>query len=137
MQFEASDKELHAAALVAEADAKAREANGTLHREYQVPILDGNQYPLRYATHQHSKLSKRDDSYWLAELGAKNPGWLPYGDNEKNPVFRNVMDFGAKGDGTHDDTIAILFAIYGGSRCKKGCGGSTVQGATVYFPPGM
>jgi glucan 1,3-beta-glucosidase len=47
-----------------------------------------------------------------------------------------VMDYGAKGDGSTDDTAAINAAISAGSRCGWGCDSSTVTPALVYFPPG-
>ncbi|EPT06075.1 hypothetical protein FOMPIDRAFT_68535 [Fomitopsis schrenkii] len=52
-------------------------------------------------------------------------------------VFRNVMDYGAKGDGTTDDTDAINSAISSGNRCGDGtCASSTLTPAVVYFPQG-
>lgn len=74
-------------------------------------------------------------------------------------VFRNVLDYGAVGDGitvsrvylasplnrrvltltdgTQDDTKAINKAMgTNTTRCGKGCNGSTTKNAIVYFPPG-
>ncbi|KAG5972701.1 hypothetical protein E4U55_000744 [Claviceps digitariae] len=51
-------------------------------------------------------------------------------------VFRNVKDYGAKGDGITDDTAAINNAIADGQRCGKGCDSSTTTPAIVFFPPG-
>lgn len=51
-------------------------------------------------------------------------------------VFRNVRDYGAKGDGVTDDTKAINKAMSDGNRCGKNCNGSTTKNAIVYFPPG-
>lgn len=54
-------------------------------------------------------------------------------------VFRNVKDYGAKGDGATDDTAAIQRAINtGDSTGTRDAGrfGSTGQPAVVYFPAG-
>lgn len=72
-------------------------------------------------------------AWWLAEIersGTVSSGYANY------KIFRNVKEFGAKGDGTTDDTDAINSAISQGSRCGKGCDSSTVTPALVYFPPG-
>lgn len=52
-------------------------------------------------------------------------------------VWRNVLDFGAKGDGKTDDTVAINKAISDGARCGETCKTSTIGPAMVYFPPGI
>ena len=51
-------------------------------------------------------------------------------------VFRNVRDYGAKGDNDHDNTDAINAAISGGQRCGRNCSATSFLGATVYFPRG-
>lgn len=60
---------------------------------------------------------------------------MPYaGDGYK--VFRNVKDYGARGDGILDDHKAIQLAITDGNRCWADCGATSTKGAIVYFPPG-
>ncbi|EAW07389.1 exo-beta-1,3-glucanase Exg0 [Aspergillus clavatus NRRL 1] len=73
-------------------------------------------------------------TYWVANI--KRQGAVPFGKNPDYQVFRNVKDFGAKGDGVTDDTVAINQAIASGDRCGKGCDSSTTTPALVYFPPG-
>lgn len=73
-------------------------------------------------------------SYWVADV--KRQGVVPFAKSTDYKIFRNVKDFGAKGDGSTDDTVAINKAISSGGRCGKGCDSSTTTPAIVYFPPG-
>ncbi|KAK2461102.1 hypothetical protein APHAL10511_006881 [Amanita phalloides] len=75
------------------------------------------------------------DPFWMQNI--KHQGISPYHSNASSyQVFRNVKDFGAKGDGVTDDTAAINDAISSGDRCGSSCGSSTVSPAVVYFPQG-
>jgi glucan 1,3-beta-glucosidase len=74
--------------------------------------------------------------YWLENI--KHQGLASFNANASSyKVFRNVKDFGAKGDGQTDDTAAIQRAITEGNRCTPGfCESSTTTPAIVYFPGG-
>ncbi|KAJ9605855.1 hypothetical protein H2200_009704 [Cladophialophora chaetospira] len=73
-------------------------------------------------------------SYWLGQI--QRQGTVAYGSDSSYKVFRNVKDYGAVGDGTTDDTVAINNAITDGNRCGQGCDSSTTVPAIVYFPAG-
>ncbi|KAN0101177.1 glycoside hydrolase family 55 protein [Tylopilus felleus] len=76
------------------------------------------------------------DPYWLETI--THQGTSPFNPNPSSyQVFRNVKDFGAKGDGVTDDTAAINLAMSSGGRCGGGsCSESTLSPAIVYFPQG-
>ena len=79
-------------------------------------------------------LDKRGgSSYWVANI--QRQGVSAFGDANYQ-VYRDVTSFGAKGDGTSDDTAAINNAISSGNRCGQGCNSSTTTPDLVYFPPG-
>ncbi|KAJ6500534.1 exo-beta-1,3-glucanase [Mycena sanguinolenta] len=78
------------------------------------------------------------DPFWMQNI--KHQGIAAFNPNPTTyQVFRNVKDFGAKGDGVTDDTLAINSAITLGNRCEGGasvCNSTTITPALVYFPQG-
>lgn len=76
------------------------------------------------------------DPYWLEDIA--HQGVASFNPNPDNyTVFRNVKDFGARGDGVTDDTAAIQRAVVQGNRCgPSACESSTNTPAIVYFPEG-
>ncbi|KAJ7929194.1 exo-beta-1,3-glucanase [Mycena leptocephala] len=75
------------------------------------------------------------DPFWMQSI--KHQGIAAFNPNPTTyQVFRNVKDFGAKGDGVTDDTLAINSAITLGNRCGQGCNSSTITPAVVFFPKG-
>ncbi|KAK3987098.1 pectate lyase superfamily protein-domain-containing protein [Cladorrhinum sp. PSN332] len=76
------------------------------------------------------------DQFWFQNID--HEGRAPYAPDPNYKVWRNVVtDFGAVGDGVHDDTKAINDAISAQGTCAPGvCTGSTRTPALIYFPPG-
>jgi hypothetical protein len=118
--------------IIAEADAAILAQQGKLYKGYTLPGKFAK-YNLP-GTPSGSQHDKRDANDWFLPVLADNaPGTLPFGGNN-SAIWRNVLYYGAKGDGIHDDTAAINFALSDG--CGQGCNGSTTRGAVVYLPPG-
>ncbi|KAE8385789.1 hypothetical protein ETB97_001033 [Aspergillus alliaceus] len=94
-----------------------------------------NAVPVGQDTDVTSYITPRAASgYWVGTI--KRQGAVAFGNGTDYQIYRNVKDFGAKGDGSTDDTNAINQAISSGNRCGNGCDSSTVTPALVYFPPG-
>ncbi|RHZ63004.1 hypothetical protein CDV55_105196 [Aspergillus turcosus] len=98
-------------------------------------VLDTSNYSMPITGDDtETKLKKRaTSSWWMATI--TQSGANPYAPSGYK-VWRNVMDYGAKGDGVTDDTAAINLAISDGGRCGANCGSSTIYPAVVFFPPG-
>ncbi|KAK4238969.1 pectate lyase superfamily protein-domain-containing protein [Achaetomium macrosporum] len=77
---------------------------------------------------------RQASGWWLSSI--QRQGAAAFNDDKSYKVFRNVKDYGAKGDGSTDDTAAINAAISDGNRCGQGCSSQTTTPALVYFPPG-
>ncbi|KAF2874133.1 exo-beta-1,3-glucanase [Massariosphaeria phaeospora] len=73
-------------------------------------------------------------AYWFEKI--KRQGVAPFNPSADYKVFRNVKDYGAKGDGSTDDTEAINQAVADGNRCGEKCDSTTTTPAIVYFPAG-
>lgn len=54
-------------------------------------------------------------AYWLQDI--THNGKSPYNSDSNYVVWRDVKQYGAKGDGTTDDTAAIQHALTG--RCMR------------------
>ena len=99
----------------------------------QFHTLPVNEAPA--GTHSHVKRYGSGQPYWVSQIARR--GKVAYGNgNSSYVIWRNVMDYGAKGDGITDDTYAINNATFEGVRCELGCDSQTTTPAIVYFPAG-
>ncbi|KAI1121568.1 glycoside hydrolase family 55 protein [Nemania abortiva] len=91
------------------------------------------------AATSNAVLQQREDAvastYWFSSIHRQ--GVAAFASEPNYKVFRNVKDYGAKGDGTTDDTDAINKAITDGpGRCIDKCDSRTTHPALVFFPSG-
>ncbi|KAI6948520.1 hypothetical protein KC348_g1888, partial [Hortaea werneckii] len=98
------------------------------------------------ATPRKNPPSNANDSpdYWMGQA-AFHSNYAVWGNPSTTyPIYRNVRDYGAKGDGTTDDTAAINAAMNTTAgaptlepgRCTDSCNSSTISPAIVFFPKG-
>jgi glucan 1,3-beta-glucosidase len=85
-------------------------------------------------THQHQKRYGSGTPYWVSQI--KRQGKTPYGNQTDFVIWRNVKDYGAKGDGVTDDSAALNAANIEGNRCGLGCDSRLSESAIVYIPAG-
>ncbi|KAK4454905.1 glucan 1,3-beta-glucosidase GLUC78 precursor, partial [Podospora aff. communis PSN243] len=123
-----TDEEREAARRLTEYEARQKAKSGTLFADYE---------ELGVAPPEPTAATEKRQaggSWWAERLDHVVGG--PFGLNPQYRVWRNVKDYGAKGNGVDDDTAAIKRAVQEGNRCGDKCNGTTTTPATIYFPQG-
>jgi glucan 1,3-beta-glucosidase len=102
------------------------------------PVFNQNESE-SFLVHENSRRARknrRSGDFWMDSISHGEMLFAPDG----YQFYRNIMDFGATGDGVTDDTEAINRAVSWYSttdstlRCGEACGSTSVLGALVYFP---
>jgi glucan 1,3-beta-glucosidase len=90
----------------------------------------------------HNNQTATSAIYWLDQQDHTGTarGWAPFANDPTiYPVYRNVAEYGAIGDGTGDQSASLQNALNadgtsGGNRYQQGV---TTEPAIVYLPPGV
>ena len=116
-----------------EAAVEAALAKNPNHAAYTGPVKPAPRVSPHGVAAGKPQTEDSSTPYWLENIA--HQGVSAFGPSGYT-VFRNVKDYGAKGDGSTDDTAAIQSAIAAGGRCGQNCASSTETPAIVYFPAG-
>jgi hypothetical protein len=114
-------KEDNVRALVAKVEAERLDSEGKLFKEHKIAYkTEGEE--TAYRTHRASRSeptfqSRAGSDYWLPDMAKQYPGNSPFGGAEdaNYKFYRNLMDYGARGDRRTDDIDPIKRVISNGN----------------------
>jgi glucan 1,3-beta-glucosidase len=118
--------------VLTESDLKMRDPDLFVGPQVETVVEELEEAPPH--THRHQKRYGSGTPYWVSQI--KRQGKTPYGNQTDFVIWRNVKDFGAKGDGVTDDSAAINAANALGNRCGLGCDSRLSESVIVYIPAG-